>query len=43
MHQAQDQAHLQAMEDMRGLMDRPGEMEKWFGTKRQEFEALGED
>jgi hypothetical protein len=43
MHQAQDQAHLQAMQDMRGLMDRPGEMEKWFESKRQEFEALSED
>jgi hypothetical protein len=43
MHQAQDQGHLQAMQDMRGLMDRPGEMEKWFESKRQEFEALSED
>ena len=43
MHQAQDSAHLQAMQDMRGLMDRPGEMEKWFESKRREFDALRED
>ena len=40
MHQSQDPAHLQAMQAMRGLMDRPGEMEKWFESKRKEFNAL---
>ena len=43
MHQAQDPAHLQAMQAMQELMDRSGEMEKWFQSKRQEFEALRED
>ena len=43
MFQAQDAAHLKAMEAMQGLMQDPAEMQKWFESKRQEFEALPED
>lgn len=43
MFQAQDEAHLQAMSDMQALMSKPGAMEQWFESKRQEFEALPED
>ncbi len=40
MHQKQDAAHLQAMQKMMELMQKPGEMEKWFESKRAEFDAL---
>jgi len=42
MHQAQDAAHLEAMQAMGELMQKPGEMEKWYEARRQEFEALPE-
>jgi hypothetical protein len=42
MHQAQDVAHLDAMEDMRKLMNTPEEMKIWFESKRQEFDSLPE-
>lgn len=40
MIQAQDKAHLEAMSKMQKLMKAPGDMEKWFESKRKEFEAL---
>jgi len=40
MHQKQDSAHLEAMQEMQALMQKPQDMEKWFESKRQEFEAL---
>ena len=40
MFQKQDQAHLEAMGKMKELMSAPGEMEKWFESKKQEFESL---
>ena len=40
MFQQQDQAHLSAMSKMQEFMKEPGEMEKWFESKRKEFEAL---
>ena len=43
MHQKQEPAHLEAMQAMSLLMENPKDMEKWFGSKRQEFEALQED
>lgn len=43
MHQIQDAAHLQAMQEMQTLMQTPGAMEKWFESKRQEFESLPEN
>ena len=42
MHQNQDSAHLEAMQEMQALMQNPAEMEKWYESKRQEFEALPE-
>ena len=38
-----DQAHVNAMNEMRKLMASPDAMNEWFVTKRKEFEALPED
>ena len=43
MMQKQDEAHLSAMNEMHALMQKPEAMQKWFGDKRKEFEALAED
>jgi len=40
MFQKQDEAHLKAMSKMQELMKAPGEMEKWFESKRKEFDTL---
>ena len=40
MFQDKDQAHLDAMEKMQQLMQKPGAMKEWFESKRKEFEAL---
>lgn len=40
MFQKKDAAHLKAMNKMQELMKKPGEMEKWFESKRKEFESL---
>jgi len=40
MFNKQDEAHLSAMNKMQELMKAPAEMEKWFESKRKEFEAL---
>ena len=40
MFQKQDEAHLNAMSKMQELMKEPEEIEKWFESKRKEFEAL---
>ncbi len=40
MFQKQDEAHLNAMRKMQALMQEPGAMERWFESKRKEFEAL---
>ncbi len=42
MHQKQDPAHLDAMNEMQKLMESPEDMNKWFESKRKEFEALPE-
>ena len=42
MFQTQDEAHLEAMSKMQELMKVPGEIEKWFESKRKEFEALSD-
>jgi len=42
MFQIQDTSHLEAMSEMQDLMKEPGEMEKWFESKRKEFEELPE-
>ena len=43
MFQKGDQAHLNAMNEMRELMKAPDAMKDWFENKRKEFEALPED
>ena len=40
MIQKQDTAHLEAMKKMQELMKNPDEMNKWFESKRKEFESL---
>ena len=42
MHQQNDAAHLEAMQKMGELMKNPEDMEKWFESKRKEFESLPE-
>ena len=42
MFKQQDSAHLEAMGKMQALMKAPSEMEKWFESKRKEFESLPE-
>jgi hypothetical protein len=43
MFQKKDAAHLEAMNKMQNLMKKPGEMEKWFASKRKEFDSLPEN
>ncbi|WP_424963736.1 DUF1059 domain-containing protein [Ekhidna sp.] len=43
MFQKGDQAHLDAMQKMKQLMNSPAEMKAWFESKRKEFEALPND
>ena len=43
MFQRKDEAHLQAMSDMKALMQKPEAMKAWFENKRKEFDALPED
>jgi hypothetical protein len=40
MFECKDEAHLEAMNKMMGLMQTPGAMEEWFEGKRKEFEML---
>ena len=40
MFQNKDEAHLDAMGKMQEIMKAPEDMEKWFESKRKEFEAL---
>lgn len=43
MYKAQDADHLKAMEAMQKLMKSPDDMQKWFMSKKAEFDALPED
>ncbi len=43
MFEKGDQAHLEAMKQMRELMKSPVAMQEWFESKKKEFEALPED
>lgn len=43
MFQQNDEAHLQAMNDMMELMKNPDEMTAWFEGKSKEFENLADD
>lgn len=40
MFQIGDKAHLEAMNNMKKLMQDPKAMQEWFENKRKEFEAL---
>lgn len=40
MFQKKDEAHLQAMNEMRTLMQTPNAMQEWFENKRKEFDSL---
>ncbi|MBI9048155.1 MAG: hypothetical protein JEZ00_01940 [Anaerolineaceae bacterium] len=40
MFQKGDAGHLQAMEEMKGLMQNPVGMNAWFEGKRKEFDNL---
>ena len=43
MFAKQDAAHLEAMQKMSELMQEPDAMQRWFDSKRQEFDALPEE
>ncbi|WP_420316048.1 DUF1059 domain-containing protein [Ekhidna sp.] len=43
MFQKGDEAHLNAMRKMKDLMKTPEDMQAWFNSKREEFNALSED
>ncbi len=43
MFQKGDKAHLEAMNEMKTMMEQPQKMEEWFENKRKEFEELPED
>ena len=43
MFQKKDEAHIKAMQEMQELMKSPEKMNKWFESKRKEFEALPEN
>ncbi len=38
-----DQGHIEKMEEMRALMNKPGAVEEWFAKVQKEFDALAED
>lgn len=42
MYQQKDEKHLKAMNEMQALMQSPEEMQKWFESKKKEFEELPE-
>jgi len=42
MFQNGDEGHINAMNDMRGLMKIPQAMREWFDNKRKEFDSLPE-
>lgn len=42
MFQINDEAHLEAMQQMQQLMQKPEAMTEWFESRRKEFEALPE-
>ena len=43
MFQQEDKAHLEAMNKMKELMQKPEAMKGWFDDKKKEFDALPED
>ena len=43
MMQANDEAHLKAMTNMKEIMQNPTTMNQWFAERKAEFDALDED
>ena len=43
MFQNGDEAHINAMDQMKELMSKPQAMKEWFENKRKEFETLPAD
>ena len=43
MMQANDEAHLKAMTNMKEIMQNPATMNQWFEERKAEFDALDED
>lgn len=43
MFHQKDEKHLEAMNAMQELMQKPGGMQGWFEAKKNEFSALAED
>ena len=43
MFQEGDAAHMQVIQEMLVLMNKPDEMQKWLETKKEEFAALADD
>ncbi len=43
MFQQNDEAHLEAMNQMKVMMHSPDAIQQWFENKRKEFEALPEE
>jgi len=43
MFQQNDAAHLEAMNAMQELMQKPGAMEEWFASKKAAFDALADN
>ncbi len=42
MFQKNDEPHLQAMQKMQNLMQKPEAMQDWFESRKKEFDALPE-
>ena len=42
MFQSGEEGHINAMNEMRELMQSPGAMNEWFESKRKEFNTLSE-
>jgi len=43
MMEANDEAHLKAMTNMKEIMQHPATMNQWFLERKAEFDALPED
>lgn len=43
MFQKKDEEHLEAMAQIKDLMQDPDAMQEWFENKRREFESLPDD
>lgn len=43
MFQKGDEAHMEAMQNMQGMMQSPDAMKEWMENKRKEFNALPDE